>query len=330
MTKISYCGPDVGPDTNYTYILLTGQFTILAADGDSPMAAPETPSIRWSVEQRLAFIDRRLYWDSKINRSDLGSYFSISTPQASADLSHYDLVAPGNMAYDKHAKAYIATQDFCPRSEPSAREYLAQLQLLADGVLRQGESWLGWVPPYGVAPKVRRRLEAQVLRNILDAIRSNLGLHIRYQSMSAPEPSERWIVPHALSFDGYRWHVRAWCHRRERFLDFVLARMLAVLGTRAEEIAAEQDRAWRETTALHLGPNPKLPVAQQRAIALDYGMKDGSVTVEVRRSLVYYLARQLLLDVAKHLPAERAQVVLLNIDEVNEDLRAVGESTLDA
>lgn len=294
------------------------------------MSESETPAIRWSVEQRLAFIDRRLFWDAKINRSDLSGYFSISTPQASADLSHYDSAVPGNMVYDKHAKAYVAAQQFRPRSEPSAREYLAQLQLMADGVLGEGESWLGWVPPFGVVPKVRRRLEADVLRNILEAIRTNLGLHVQYQSMSAPEPSARWIVPHALSFDGYRWHVRAWCHRRERFLDFVLARMLAVLGSRKDEVAADQDRAWQETTTLRLGPNPGLPIAQQRAIALDYGMKDGFIEVEVRRSLVYYLARQLLLDVAKHLPAGRAQVVLLNFDKVNADLRAVGEAAIDA
>jgi hypothetical protein len=294
------------------------------------MNEPETPSVRWSVEQRLAFIDRRLFWDAKINRSDLKGYFSISTPQASADLSHYDTAQPGNMVYDQHAKAYIATSDFRPRSEPSAREYLAQLQLIADGVLREGESWLGWVPPYGVVPKVRRRLAADVLRSILDAIRTGMGLHIRYQSMSAPDPSERWVVPHALSYDGYRWHVRAWCHRRERFLDFVLARMLSVLGTRNEDIDPALDRAWHETTNLRLGPNPRLPDAQQRAIALDYGMMEGSVSVDVRRSLVYYLSRQLLLDVAKHLPPERAQVVLLNLEEVNDDLRSVGESVIDA
>jgi hypothetical protein len=309
-----------------------GQFTIPidAVNGDQPMSDHESPSMRWSTEQRLAFIDRRLYWDAKINRSDLRGFFSISIPQASADLSRYDLDARGNMAYDKHAKTYVATPDFHPRSTPSAREYLAQLQLIADGVLREGESWLGWVPPFGVAPKVRRRLEAAVLRNILEAIRTNLGLQIRYQSMSSSEPSERWIVPHALSFDGYRWHVRAWCQRREKFLDFVLARMLAVLDTRPDKTSPETDRAWQEMTTLRLGPNPRLPIAQQKAIALDYGMSDGAVEVEVRRSLVYYMARQLLLDVAPHLPPERAQIVLLNSDDVNADLREVGEATIGA
>jgi hypothetical protein len=291
------------------------------------MTDPETP-VRWSVEQRLAFIDRRLYWDAKINRSDLTDYFSISVPQASADLSHYDSLQRGNMLYDNRAKAYVATAEFKPRTEPSAREYLAQLQLIADGVLAESESWLGWAPPFGVLPKVRRRLAAGVLKSILDAIRSGLALHILYQSMSKPQPTQRWVVPHALSFDGHRWHMRAWCHRRSQFLDFVLARMLEVTGTRSEEISPEDDRAWHETTTLVLGPNPKLPVAQQRAIELDYGMTGGKIGVVVRRSLVYYLSRQLLLDVANHLAPKRAQIVLLNLNAVNDDLRAVGEAEI--
>jgi hypothetical protein len=293
------------------------------------MNEPETPSVRWSVEQRLAFIDRRLFWDGKINRADLMNFFSVSTPQASADLSHYDAAQPGNMAYDKHAKAYVATPDFSPRAHPSAREYLAQLQLIADGVLSSdGESWIGWVPPYSVVPRVRRKLAADVLRSLLEAIRGAQALRISYQSMSSESPSERWIVPHALSFDGLRWHVRAWCHRRNQFLDFVLARVLGVLELRSETLDATEDRAWQLTTTLQLGPNPRLPLAQRQAIELDYGMQNGAVCVEVRRSLVYYLARQLMLDIAQHLPPERAQVVLLNLQDVNDALRAVGEAVI--
>lgn len=294
------------------------------------MSDTESAPVRWSVEQRLAFIERRLFWDGKINRSDLVDHFSISTPQASSDLSQYDEVTRGNMAYDKHAKAYLATEAFRPRADPNAREYLAQLQLIADGVLRQEESWLGWVPPFGLVPRVRRKLGADVLQRILAAIRSGQALNIEYQSMSAQKPSVRWIVPHALSFDGYRWHVRAWCHRRSKFLDFVLARILGVESTREEKIDPTTDRAWNETTVLRLGPNPLLPPAQQRAIALDFGMQAGSVPVEVRRSLVYYLARQLLLDVGSTLPPERVQVVLLNLDQVNEDLVSVGEAKIEA
>jgi hypothetical protein len=286
------------------------------------------PTHRWSVEQRLAFIERRLYWDGQINRSDLVDQFSISVPQASSDLSAYELAAPGNMYYDKSAKAYLASSEFQPRAEPSARQYLAQLQLLADNVLTPRESWLGRTPPHGIVPRIRRKLNATILRQVLEAIRFKAGLQINYQSMTSIDPSTRWIVPHALGFDGHRWHVRGWCHRREKFLDFVMARVLQVTDYREENIDDTLDRAWHQTGRIRLGPNPRLTPPQRRAIALDYGMTDDCVEIEVRLGLVYYVSRQMLLDVAHLLPPERAQVVLLNKADLNEKLVSVGESPI--
>jgi predicted DNA-binding transcriptional regulator YafY len=286
------------------------------------------PTHRWSVEQRLAFIERRLYWDGHINRSDLVDQFSISVPQASSDLSAYELAAPGNMHYDKSAKAYLASTEFQPRAEPSARQFLAQLQLLGDNVLTPRDSWLGRTPAHGMVPRVRRKLEAKILRRVLEAIRFKAGLEIIYQSMTSIDPSTRWIVPHALGFDGHRWHVRGWCHRREKFLDFVMARVLQILDRREENIDDTLDQAWHQTGRVRLGSNPSLTAPQRRAIALDYGMRDDCVEIEVRLSLVYYLSRQMLLDVSHLLPPERAQVVLLNKAELNEKLISVGESRI--
>jgi hypothetical protein len=59
-------------------------------------------------------------------------------------------------------------------------------------------------------------------------------------------------------------------------------------------------------------------------------MQNSVVEIEVRLSLVYYFVKQLLMDVAEHLPAERVQVVLLNTEEVNEALKAVGEAAIGA
>lgn len=292
------------------------------------MSQPEASPLRWSVEQRLAFLERRLFWDGQINRSDLTAYYSISIPQASADLAHYEQLAPGNLEYDKSAKAYVSSPDFAPRLEdPSARHYLAQLQLIADDVMKPDESWLGSLPPYSVVPRVRRRLGAQTLRSVLDAIRRRQALKIEYQSFSSPKPSVRWIAPHALGFDGYRWHMRAWCYTREQFLDFVLARILTVLELRDDETDPIQDTAWQRTITIRLGPNPDLPESQRNSIELDFGMISGVVEVEVRLCLVYYFKRQMLLDIDPgSLPPGRVQVVLLNDDEVCAALREAGES----
>lgn len=53
--------------------------------------------LRWGIERRLEFIDFRLFWEGRINRSDLTDQFGISTPQASADLARYQEMAPSNL-----------------------------------------------------------------------------------------------------------------------------------------------------------------------------------------------------------------------------------------
>jgi hypothetical protein len=68
--------------------------------------------------------------------------------------------------------------------------------------------------------------------------------------------------------------------------------------------------------------------AKQRVIELDYGMQNGCIEVELRLCHVYYFARQFLLDIAEDLRPERVQIVLLNRDELNESLQAIGEETI--
>ena len=96
---------------------------------------------RWSVEQRLEFIDFRLFWEGRVNRSDLVDHFGVSVPQASADLTQYQEQAKGNAVYDKYQKTYVAGPRFRPVFfEPSADRYLAQLRMLESDLLSEDET----------------------------------------------------------------------------------------------------------------------------------------------------------------------------------------------
>jgi hypothetical protein len=68
--------------------------------------------ITYAVEQRLRFIDFLLYQYGVLNRSASMEYFGISSPQASRDIQDYIAMAPGNIAYDKTAKAYLRGAKF--------------------------------------------------------------------------------------------------------------------------------------------------------------------------------------------------------------------------
>jgi predicted DNA-binding transcriptional regulator YafY len=275
--------------------------------------------LRWGVERRLEFIDLRLFWEGRINRSDLISYFGISVPQASADFSRYQELAPGNLRYDARAKTYLASEAFRPRfAQPDADSYLNTLLSVSSGVLSPERSWIARAPAFDAVPVLQRAVDAIRLKQVLQAITAKTALEIRYQSMSRPEPKWRWISPHALAFDGFRWHARAYCHIDHAFKDFVLPRILDARGSAPAAADGSRDTGWQSTVTFRIGPHPDLTLAQKKAIELDYGMRDGELEIEVRVAFAYYVRKRLGLD----RPADQSrpqdqQIVLLNAMEVD-------------
>ena len=276
---------------------------------------------RWSQERRLEFIDYRLRWDGRLNRSDLIDFFGISIPQASLDIARYSELHPANIRYDRSGRVYLAGEDFEPvYPVRSSQRFLGDVLAQAAGLSSPDSSFLGWAPPVGVAPVPSRVIPVETLLTILRAIRAGRTLRVVYQSMTSPEPKERELSPHALGHDGFRWHVRAYCHNRKEFRDFLIARMLVVALGGASDVNSSGDRPWHTVVRLVLAPNPKLSLPRRRVIELDYGMHDGQAVLECRQALLFYVLKQLGFEDQASKPAEAQQVVLLNEEEVRQFL----------
>ena len=270
--------------------------------------------LRWGVEQRLEFIEFRLFWEGHVNRSDLMDQFGVSVNQASTDLNRYIGFAPANMVYDKSARTYVRGSAFQPQFlEPDASRYLAQLRSVAENILDREDSWIANLPSFASAPTPVRGVDPVTLRSVVGAIRRSEEIEIRYQSLSSPDPRWRWIAPHAIAFDGFRWHARAFCLTDECFKDFLLSRMIEIRGSRESGTSADDDLDWNSEVVLEVAPHPELSETQAKVIALDYGMRGGSAKIRVRRALLYYALRRLGLDTdpASRRPQDQ-QIILLN------------------
>ena len=93
--------------------------------------AEKIDDLKPGLRRRLEFIDFRLFWDGRINRSDLREHFKISAQQASTDLDKFAEFAPSSMAYDQHAKSFLRSQAYEPVFVAGqAHRYLLQLQAL--------------------------------------------------------------------------------------------------------------------------------------------------------------------------------------------------------
>src|SRR5690606_28220469 len=119
------------------------------------------------------------------------------------------------------------------------------------------------------------------------------------------------------SFDGFRWHTRAFCLTDQSFKDFLLSRIIETRGTKPSEVGADRDADWNEQVTLEIGPHPQLSETQQKVIALDYGMRSGRAKIPVRKALLYYALKRLGLDTdptARRLQDQ--QIVLTNRTQV--------------
>lgn len=285
----------------------------------------KSSELRWGVEQRLEFIEFRLFWEGGINRADITKIFGVSVPQASKDLSQYQEIAPDNIRYDRSLKRYFAAHGFRPRFlKPNADRYLSQLTVAADPSFRGEHNWLTNPPNVDSMPIPQRRVDVGVLRAILAAIREPGSIEILYQSMNEARPDPMWrrITPHAFGTDGLRWHVRAFCHIDQKFKDFLLSRCLEARDLGSPSALAEDDTQWKNFFDVVLSPHPKIGDNQREVIAHDYGMKNGIVVISVRQALLYYFQKRLRLDVAGLLdnPSE-TPVVVSNRAEFDAALR---------
>ena len=204
---------------------------------------PRPARPRWSAQRRLEFIEFRLFWQGTLNRRDLREQFGISDQQASADLAAYQKAAPGNCEYDRNAKRYGLGEDFAPVfGAPDAQTYLNELRSVDAGITTREESWVGKFPTFATVPYPKRSVDVELLRKALRAIEVGQALQVFYQSLTRPHPIWRWITPHALGYDGHRWHTRAFCHRSGSFSDFVLGRILETREVAPHEVDRELDR----------------------------------------------------------------------------------------
>lgn len=276
----------------------------------------KTKVLAWGALQRLQFIEFRLLWEGHVNRSDLIEAFGISVPQSTLDFREYLERAPGNMDYDKRRKFYFPTVTFNPVFiSASAEGYLSQLTALSISGEVQGHLGLiGATPPFDVLPSTDRRVDADTLQHLLKATRENLSLEIHYQSLTSQSPGWRRITPHALASDGLRWHIRAYCHIKKQFRDFVLGRIMSIRDEQPSEILGINDAEWNEMLSVSIAPNPALSEDQQKIIERDYAMKQGRAVIAVRSALLFYLKRRLGIDEGAEKSPAAQQVVIVSIE----------------
>lgn len=261
-----------------------------------------------SQAERLTLLELVAYWEGKVNTTLLTRHFGISRQYASADLKRYRELAPANLWYCASAKSYLAGSDFQPIY--ISTDVAQYLNWLGTGHLDHQSSTV----PNEVLTLPPRKVAPAVMRGLVSAIREQRRVDVDYVSLSSPDRQGRIIAPHAFVKTGLRWHLRAWCEKKQSYRDFVLSRFRGSpeLMDKTDH-KAEDDVSWNTEVTLIFQPDPRLSPAKRHVLEHDYQMRDGELQVTTRACLVQYLLNEMQVNtkVLDGTP-EAQQLVLVN------------------
>lgn len=242
---------------------------------------------------RLAYIEFRLYFLGEVGRTDLMKRFGVAPAVATRDFALYRSLFEDNIAFNKLSKTYVIGERFAPAFQHVPDRVLTALsEGFGDGV----NPVAGPLVPCEM-PLALNRPRLEVLAPVTRAIHQGRAVRMHYISHTSGATT-REIVPFALASDGLRWHVRAFCRMRRRFIDFVISRMdkTAVIPDSEidkSEMSAE-DIQWNRIVELELVPHPDRPSPE--IAEKDFGMADGVLRLKLRAAMAGYVLRQWHID----------------------------------
>jgi len=259
--------------------------------------------IRWDLLLRYRLIETIALWEGRLTTNHICHSFGIGRQQASKDINTYlRELAPGNLFYDRHLKGYVPSANYKPvvtRGHVSEyQDLLARQQSLSSTF----ETLEVGLPDNTVVYCPNRVVAPETMRAVVAATRHGRQLRASYSSLSRPEVVEDILEPHTLVCTGNNWHLRAWCDSNREFRDFALSRFHTAptaLRQKAKH-KSQKDDDWNRNVTMMISPDNRLTAAQQKIIALDYGMENGRLIVDARAALAPYVLSQLGINLDTH------------------------------
>jgi hypothetical protein len=248
--------------------------------------------------ERYAYIETELIWGDGLTARRLAQAFGITRQAAQGVIDQYRRNFPGQLRYDGSLKRHMPDEDFkaCFIRENAIAflDYLRGQALV--GMFCQGQDWSD-LTVTDVDRLLRSELPGTPVRKLMAALKSHLTVMIDYRSkdLKPGSMSVRVISPNNIVFADDRYHIRAYCHKRHRYLDFVLSRVSHAEMADAEWISPEDDWEWNEYAELHVQPNPVLPPLARDAILMGFATNERGVRIiKCRKALLFYIKRKLL------------------------------------
>lgn len=243
--------------------------------------------------RRFAYIETCLYWGTGVTAPHLGQVFGIARQNAQKTISDYRQQHPDNMIYDRSQKCHIATDRFKPCYITTDTEhyldYIAGISAIEH--YWQVDEWTE-IPFESDAKYLKPPQQRPLVKAILSSIKEEYCIDVMYRAKRRTQAMT--LSAHRLVYANYRYHIRAYHHQWNKFIDVVLGRLLEVDKSAEDWVSTTGDQDWHNELTLTFTINPDLPVEVQQALQADYHLGNDKVRViQVRKALLGYICREM-------------------------------------
>lgn len=258
-------------------------------------------------DHRLRVMDGVLAWEGEIGNARVRKLFGLQPVQASRLLAEFRSLMGDSIVEDGRARVLKPASPESLETDVSLDEYARQT-LVGDDT-----------NPCVIDARVDlTEVRPSVFALLRKAALTKTGVVISYASMTNPVFEERMIFPHSIIHVGRRWHVRAWCARRQEFRDFTLGRIRSACAVAdSAPRSMDDDLAWHEIVLLELAAHRKLSPQQQVVVRTENLNGATNRRLPVRACLAQYVIQDLrvAVDPEKEVPPD-FQLEITNAERV--------------
>lgn len=260
----------------------------------------------------LSFIERTLFWEGSISIKYLMESFNLNAESANSFILEYITLVKQNI------DSVNSTQEtFFPNNRDFTFVYPENNY---DNILKTSATEN--FPFFEKLPIINSVYDKDILRELLRALfKRDKVLTIRYQSLNSEIPEERKIVPYNLSYVRNRYHIRAFCLKKQDFRDFVLSRIITISNVSSYKSKPVYDKENSEEVKVVIKPHSMLSQMQKMCTEIEFGMENGKRVFTVKKSMLIYLLDDLRVGKDYYKPP----FTVLELDNIQEVTKYLSE-----
>jgi hypothetical protein len=234
------------------------------------------PALR---DQRLRIMEGVLSWEGEIGNARVRQLFDLQPVQASRLLADFRAMLGEKLTEDGRAKVLRLANPGDFECSVPLNEY----------VLHTMASEVG--NPALVDARVDlTEVRPEIFATLRKAVLTKTGVEIAYASMTNPAYGKRVIFPRAIVHVGRRWHVRAWCMKRQDYRDFTMGRIRSAESVlELFPLSIEKDDGWETFVELELQAHRELSPDQQQVVRNEFFSGKKSRFLSIRACLAQYV-----------------------------------------